>query len=242
MTFASTMRAALIAGIVAAALAAGFHLVLTEPVIDQAIALEEQLQGAGAEHEEPLVSRSAQRVGLVVGLLLYGLTWATIMGAVYHLGSRWIPAGGTAARGLALGLLAYWAVALLPFLKYPANPPGVGDPGTIAVRQGLYAGLLLISAVATALAIALAHHVARRTGSSWRGCAAGAATLGLVSLAACLALPPNPDAVRMPDEVVSSFRALSLAGLTLFWLLLTAGFALIVRATGTGDLPLATSH
>ena len=40
-------------------------------------------------------------------------------------------------------------------IKYPANPPAVGDPETIYYRQSLYVGYLAISGF-TALALALA--------------------------------------------------------------------------------------
>ena len=40
-------------------------------------------------------------------------------------------------------------------IKYPANPPAVGDPETIYYRQSLYVGYLVISGF-TALALALA--------------------------------------------------------------------------------------
>jgi hypothetical protein len=49
---------------------------------------------------------------------------------------------------------------------------------------------------------------------------------------AYLILPGNPDAIHMPDDVVSTFRALSLAGLTLFWVLFGAGFVWLVRGAG----------
>src|SRR5580658_3615771 len=42
---------------------------------------------------------------------------------------------------------------LAPSLKYPANPPSVGDPETIGVRTGAYFLLIAISVVASAFVL-----------------------------------------------------------------------------------------
>ncbi|MGH2521342.1 MAG: CbtA family protein [Anaerolineales bacterium] len=222
----ATLKAALIAGVIASLLTAAFHFVITEPVIDQAIALEEQLSGAdqtGVDHEAPIVSRETQRVGLVIGYLLYGLSWASLFGAVYYLAQGWLPGSEAWRRGLTLALLGYWAVALLPFLKYPANPPGVGDPATIGYRQNLYLGLLALAVMGAVLAVAIYHRFDKR----WLPTLA---CLGVFSAIVYLAMPANPDAVQMPGEIVGPFRVLSLAGLTLFWAALGIGFGWIARS------------
>ena len=47
-------------------------------------------------------------------------------------------------------------MALLPFIKYPLNPPGVGDPETLLSRQLFQTLLFVLSVVATgAVLIAL---------------------------------------------------------------------------------------
>jgi predicted cobalt transporter CbtA len=58
--------------------------------------------------------------------------------------------------------------------------------------------------------------------------------LVLFGLIAYLVLPGNPDAIRMPGDVVSSFRTLSLIGLTLFWALFGAAFVWLVRRSEAG--------
>src|SRR5207244_4115068 len=88
-------------------------------------------QAADDTHEEmPIVSRDVQKLGLFLGWFLYAVGWACLFGAIYFLAQKWLPGSATWQRGLAMAALAYWAIALLPFLKYPANPPGVGDPAT----------------------------------------------------------------------------------------------------------------
>src|SRR5262249_37052469 len=124
--------------------------------------------------------------------------------------------------GLFLAGAAYLSVALFPFLKIPANPPGVGDPETITFRQLLYMASLVLAVLGTMLAIALA----RLRASSWRW---ACAFLVLYAVVVALVLPNNPDTIELPADVVWTFRALSIAGLTLFWAVLGLTFGLVLH-------------
>jgi predicted cobalt transporter CbtA len=215
------MRAALVAGLLAGLVAAAFHFFFTEPFIERAIVLETLRHQAEGTYEEPMVSRGAQQVGLFVGFLVYGLTWSLLFGGIYHVVQRWMPAWSTPKRGLLLAGLSYWAVALLPSLKYPANPPGIGDPDTITYRQILYVSLLGLSVAGTAVAVGLGRALQR-------GVWPILGLLGLVSAAMYVLLPANPDRVELPADLLA-FRALSLGGLTLFWGVLGLVFGLLLR-------------
>lgn len=216
----TVLKAAIIAGLLAGLTVAAVHLVITEPIIDQAIALEEQHAESGGTHEEPLVSRRAQKGGLVLGYLLYGLTWALLFGVVYQLVQRWLPADSWTTRGLLLAFMTYWSVCLLPFLKYPANPPGVGDPDTIGYRQALYVGFLALSVAVAAVSIWLGRFLTRAQGLRRGPWIPIAGCLLLLSAALYLLMPSNPDDVTMPADLVRTFRAFSLLGLTVFWAVL----------------------
>jgi len=229
-SFGSTLGRAILAGVAAAIVAAALHLVATEPLIDQAIAIEEQMH---ASDEAPVVSREIQRVGLVIGFILYGVTWAMLFAVVYQLARRWLPASTAPRRAIVLAIAGYWAVGLFPFLKYPANPPGVGEPETIAYRQALYMGLLALSVVGAAAALWLVRRLSRARGSSPGSWLGAIAFLALFAVAVYVLMPGNPDAINIPDEIISSFRALSLLGLTLFWVVLGVTFASLTgRAEG----------
>src|SRR5256885_6438460 len=131
MPLKELLRAALLAGLFAALVTAGFHWLFTEPIIDRAVAIEAQ---SSPHSEEPVVGRPMQKFGLLVGFLLYGLAWGTLFGAlVYALGPQL--ACGNRRAYFALALALGWSVALFPLLKYPANPPGVGAAATIGYRQ-----------------------------------------------------------------------------------------------------------
>lgn len=228
ITLGSALKRALLAGLAAAIVVSVFHLIVTEPVIDRAIGLEEQMNPTHAD-EEPIVSREAQKAGLVLGLVLYGAIWALLFGVVYHLTQGWLPASTAWGRGLLLAVMGYLSVALLPFLKYPANPPGVGDPETITYRQSLYVGLLVLSVAEVWLAAAVARYAQKR---GVQNLIAWSAALGFVVVFAAIVyalLPANPDPVAMPEDVLTAFRGLSLAGLTLFWAVLGIAFAALSR-------------
>lgn len=226
MKFREVLKAALLAGFISGAVASGFHLFLTEPVIDRAIEIEEQLtRSQGEKAEEPVVSRQAQRAGLILGFLLYGGAWGLLLGVLFYLGHPRFLSWTEAKRGLFLALALGWSVAVLPFLKYPANPPGVGDPETIAYRQGFYLGFIGLSVIGTLLALWLKQLYRLK----W--------PVVLVGYAIFLALiyfvmPFNPDPIRMPQEIVWKFRALSLAGLLLFWVVLGGTFGWLSERAG----------
>jgi predicted cobalt transporter CbtA len=234
VSFSNVLKAALLAGLAAALTAAAFHSFVTEPVIDQAIALEEQMSAAGDPHGEPVVSRDMQRVGLWIGFLMYGFSWALLFGALYYLGQRWLPGADASKQGLVLALLGYWAIGLMPFLKYPANPPGVGDPVTIGYRQNLYFGLLAITLIGAGLSVALNRYFSRSANelkSRWLTLV----FLAVFSAVAYFAMPGNPDPIHMPMSLVVNFRVLSLVGVTLFWGVLGLGFARFVRSSTVGQ-------
>ncbi len=230
----SVLKAAVLAGLLAGATAVGFHSLLIEPVIDRAIELEGRMSLArGEAPKAPVVGRPTQRVGLSVGLLLYGATWGLLFGVAFHVTQIWLPpAWMTAKRGVLLAALVGWSVAVFPFLKYPANPPGVGDPGTIGYRQGLYFGFIGLSIAGTILAVALHRlltlraRVASKERVHWL---LALAIYAIYSAAVYAAMPPNPDPVRMPGQLVWTFRAISLAGLVLFWMVLGGAFGWLSR-------------
>ncbi len=228
------LKSALLAGLLAALAAAAFHALITERVIDQAIGIEERMSSAaGHPASEEIVSRDMQRVGLWIGFLMYGVSWALLFASLYYPGQRWLPGSDASRQGLVLALLGYWAIGLLPFLKYPANPPGVGDPATIGYRQNLYFGLLAINLIGAGLSVALNRYLSRSF-DGWKAHGLTLLFLVVFSLGLYVAMPNNPDPVHMPMLLVINFRILSLIGVTLFWIVLGASFARLVRPAKLG--------
>lgn len=223
LDFNTLLRTAIVAGLVAAVAVALFHQVVTEPVIDSAIALEEARMAADhGTGEEPVVSRDWQRIGLMLGVPLYGLAMGVLFCIGFYLLRRIAPPLEPARLGILLGLVGYWSLALGPFLKYPANPPGIGDPETIQARVFLDLAFKALLVAAAVLSLYLARE---RALPAWSLVAANL----LFGAVLWLVMPANTDPVEMPGDLVLQFRVLSLAGLTVLWALLTGLFAWQLR-------------
>jgi predicted cobalt transporter CbtA len=214
------LRAMLLSGLLAGGGLALFHGILTEPIIDQAIAFEATSTGMDID-PLPLVSRQQQKVGLVVGSLLYGIFVATIFGGVFYLSQETLPKRRVFTNVLLLAAAGYWLIALFPFLKYPANPPGVGHSATIEYRQALYVGFMMLSLAGGLLAANAARYIGHP----------GVVAVGYVAFAIgiYLLMPRNPDPIEVPMTIVTAFRVLSLVGLTMFWAVLGLSFGLLAE-------------
>ncbi|MCW2845870.1 MAG: hypothetical protein JWN22_3786 [Nocardioides sp.] len=228
-----TARAFLVRGLVAGLLA-GFATFLVahqvgEPQVEAAIALEESAahQAApstpgmsahahGSDHET-VVSRGTQRTwGLLAGSLGVGVA----LGGLVALGSA-LAVGrlgrlGAAAASAVVALTGFVAVALVPFLKYPANPPGVGSAETIGVRTEYYFAFLLISVVTAAAATVVAARAWPRIGG-WGAVVLGTGTY-VVVVAVLGALMPSVNEVGdFPAATLWAFRRGSLFTLAALW-------------------------
>lgn len=209
----------MIAGVVGGLLAFLFARVYGEPLIDFAIAFEEHASAASGEAAEPeLVSRATQAgLGLLTGVVVYGAALGGILALVFAVAYGRFSALG--ARSLT-GLMALWgfvAVVLVPTIKYPANPPAVGNGETIGMRTELYFIMLLVSLALMIAAIALA----RRYWSSLGGwnSAILAALCYVLAMAVVMALLPEINEV--PDAfsavMLWRFRLASLGLQAIIW-------------------------
>lgn len=225
----SFLKAALVAGLIAGGATAGFHLVITERLLDRAVQLEHgerHTRGAGAE--TPLVGRRAQRLGLVVGLLAYGVGWGLLFGVAYTVIASTRPPTAAPPRGWPLALLTGWAVAIVPFLKYPANPPGVHGTMEVSRRQILYLAFVVLSALTVGAAVAVRRSLRERC-SAAVSLAAAVAVYVVCALALYRGLPNAETAGTVPADLIGSFRMASLAGLAFFWVVLGAAFEWLTR-------------
>jgi len=154
-----------LSGAVAGLVAFIFARIFAEPVISKAIdyesardAMQDKLDRAAGLAVPPagpdIFSRTIQMdVGIGAGLILFGAA----MGALVAVG--YVVAIGRVGRvrpfQLALLLPAFYflGVYLVPFLKYPANPPAIGHEDTIRERGALYLVTVAVSCIALFLAV-----------------------------------------------------------------------------------------
>jgi hypothetical protein len=204
------VRRGLVAGLLAGVLSGLVAFGVGEPALSQAVALEEQQDSPAGP------SRTVQRLALVPGYALVGLA----IGALFGVGAAWAQgrvAGDGWIRSLKLGGVCFGALAFLPALRYPPNPPGAEGGGDVGTSTGLYlvlglAGLLLAAAAWSGVRQLAAAGVSRATRQTVVGITI------LVAAGAMLALlPGRGGADGLPAELVWRFRLASLASQSTFY-------------------------
>src|SRR5918999_5580229 len=142
----------LVAGLCGGVVATGFAVVAGEPAIDAAIAYEAANAAPAHDRGEasaPPVTRSLQKsAGLLTALAVYGLAVGGIFALVFSFAYGRMGRASPRTTAYWLAGAAFVCVFLVPFVKYPATPPAVGDPDTIGERTGLYVTMIAISVLA----------------------------------------------------------------------------------------------
>ncbi len=210
-----------LAGMAGGSSAALFQWLVTESQIRKALALE-------AAHEvgvhQEMFSRTTQVVWGMFAACLYGtflgLMFAILCAAIW----RYLPGRTMFARAMQTGLVVFATWSLIPALKYPANPPSVGNPDTISMRTTAYLLLIAVSIVVSLLAWMLWREVtARGFGGANRFVVVGSLYVAAITTA-YLIFPSSPDPVDAPATLIWHFRIDSLAGNALLWLVLATSF------------------
>lgn len=223
------LRRGVAAGLLAGVVAGLVGLVLGEPALDEAIAIEERAaagSAASAGRDEPALSRAQQKAGLVGGSALVGAA----AGAVFGLASAWAVGrvhGDGWARSIKLGAVAIGSLVVLPALKYPPNPPGVGDPETVGARTVLYLALGGVGLVLAAVVWAAAREFGAR---SWRPLRQACTALGVVAAVVVIlaVLPATASGdVGIPAELLWRFRLAALATQVSLWAVMAGAFGLL---------------
>jgi hypothetical protein len=234
-TYGAVLLRGLLAGLIAGLLAGVFAYATGESRIDAAIAIEEAAAHAAAadpagdgHHDEELVSRTVQKGGLFLATALYGVAMGGLLATAYTLLRRRLrtPSDTRAAFGLAGAALL--GVVLVPFGKYPANPPAVGDPATIDQRTIGWLSIVVIGVVAVWAAV-LASRSLRAGAPEWLQATAGVAGF-LVVVTIGYVLLPSFDEVpaTFPPSLLWTFRLASLGTQVTLWTALGLAFAALL--------------
>ena len=147
----------LFSGTIAGTLLGLINQVLVEPFIDKAIGIQTQMAIDPGENIDPVQQlhyRMWQKGGEVVASTLYGISLSALFGIVFVYSRNSMPGSNNKKKALVLTGIMFVVLFLIPSLKYPANPPGVGNSDTIYYRESLYAGFIAISGFSS-LALAL---------------------------------------------------------------------------------------
>jgi len=205
----------------------------------------------GADDPE-LFSRAIQgNVGLGVGMILFGAAVGLFFAVAFCM--AYGRTGSLRPRPLALlvALAGFLTLFLVPFVKYPANPPAVGDHDTIRDRAALWLLMVVASVVCAVAATWLGQRLQPRYGT-WNAtllaCAAFVVVIGaLMAVLPALgelsmhaahnggALTETPQPLRDPAgtivypgfdaDALWRFRVASIGAQAILWTAIGLAFA-----------------
>ncbi|MGW6781453.1 CbtA family protein [Streptomyces sp. NPDC054987] len=253
--YASTVRGLLVRGMLAGLIAGLFAFavayVVGEPPVRGSIAVEEAAaaqdaasapsghaghggdaaSGGAAEEEEELVSRPVQStLGLATGVLVYGVALGGIASLAFAFALGRVGGFSPRATAALTGAGAFALVYLVPFLKYPATPPAVGNPDTIGQRTTLFFLMILLSVLLGVGAIILGRRLAPSLGN-WNATLTAAGGFVAATAVAFVFLPDNSDAVQpgFPAALLWEFRLASLAVQLVLWAVFAVVFGVLAQ-------------
>jgi predicted cobalt transporter CbtA len=232
----SLLLRGMLAGVLAGLLAAAFGALVGERSIERAIAYESAAAQAVGEAQEPeIVSREVQRgAGLLTAGAVYGAAIGGLFGLAFAFANGRIGRIDPRAVSVLLACAGFVALALVPALKYPANPPAIGAADTIGARTGLYFIMALGSVAAMTFAAMIGRSAAPRLGAGSAGLVGAAVFIAVVGVAAVLLPRVNEVPADFPADLLWRFRLASLGVQAMLWSALGLGFAFLTPSAYGG--------
>ena len=216
----------LLAGAIAGTILGIINQVAVEPYIEQAIELEMHNTAQSGQVINPAefaAYRFWQKGGEIIAGTILGLSIGSLYGIVFAYTRGSISGtNNNKKKALLVAGIMWFVLFLMPALKYPPNPPAVGDPETIYYRQSLYVAFLAISGF-SALGLAFLYRkmvMASSNNTKKKAIIIIPSAYAAIMAGAYLAMPANPDAINAPIDLVIGFRITSAITISMFWALL----------------------
>lgn len=235
----SVLPVSLVMGVVVGLLVGAYFNVFNVPVMEWAITLEEAAAAAEAPTGEPeeegiAISLGVQRIGMVAGLAVLGVLFGAVFTGLYHLVRLASPGWNMWAWSSIAGFLGFWAISLFAQLKYPLNPPGIGEGTSLLARQGfqfLFIAISILAVIGVCIAVRKVVQSQPHGSGRWLGLAGIAVAYAVVSIVAFLLIPGNPDAIPewVPEGLVIMFRSFTVIGHFLLWMGIALGVTGYIR-------------
>lgn len=209
----------LISGALAGLVWGSANLFLVEPYLDESIGIENQNLFASGEADDTLEFwveyegyRSWQKSGQMLAGVILGTSIGALFGIVFALSRNSLPGISNIKKALVLAGIMWVTIYFIPFLKYPANPPTVGEADTVVLRSILYLSLIAISGFG---AVGFYKISKKFTGRKKLVCLVGyvvfISTIFVV-------MPENPDEITAPMDLVNGFRIMSVLAVSTYWI------------------------
>jgi len=208
----------LVSGFAAGTIHGAVNLVIVEPYLDEAISIENRnLFTSGEAEDTPQFwveynsYRDWQKSGQLLAGGILGMSIGALFGIVFAYSRNSLPEGHTVKKTFILAAIMWLTIFLIPFLKYPANPPTVGDADTVILRQTLYLLFIAISGFSAVGFFVLYKKLQnKKKGFAFVGYA-------VFITAVFFIMPPSPDEVTAPMDLVNGFRTMSVVAVSTFW-------------------------
>ena len=208
----------LVSGFTAGIIHGAVNLAIVEPYLDQAISIENQnLFATGLAEDTPQFwaeyssYRDWQKSGQVLASGILGMSIGALFGIVFAYSRNALPKGHTIKKTFVLAAIMWLTIFLIPFLKYPANPPTVGDADTVVLRGILYISFIAISGFS---AVGFSRLYKKLENKKYLAVVGYAVFITAVFFM----MPPSPDEVTAPMDLVNGFRTMSVMAVTTFWI------------------------
>ncbi|MBP1817723.1 CbtA family protein [Mycobacterium sp. OAE908] len=214
----------LLAGAIGGVLAFLFARTFVEPVITRALAYEESHEH-GHEHGVELFTRGVQaNIGMGFGVLAFSVAMGALFAVAYCV--LYGRVGNLSPRSLSVVLACgmFLSLYVIPFLKYPPNPPATSLEETIRQRTLLYLLMVVLSAALLVAAVYLGHRLAAQYGR-WSATLIGAGAY-VVAIAVVMLVLPTIDETPgdFSAEVLYDFRLYSLGTQFVLWAMIGLAF------------------
>lgn len=227
MSVRSLLIRGMVVGAVAGVVAFLFASAFGEGPVQAAIDFESA--HSTEPHEHDLISRALQSTaGLATATVVYSVAIGGIFALAFAVAYGRIGRFSARATAALVGLGGFVTTALVPFFKYPANPPATGNPDTLDQRTILYLLMIVIAVGAAIVAIQLGKALSGHIGT-WNATLAGIGAYVVFIAAVQLLLPSVQDVPDgFPALVLWEFRLSSLGTQLAVWTTLGLAFGALV--------------
>jgi hypothetical protein len=168
-------------------------------------------------------------LGLLTGVVTYGAAFGGLFSLVFAFAYGRVGALSVRALSAWLALGAFVALVIVPNIKYPANPPSVGDPETIGTRTGLFFLMIAISVTAMVFSLKVRRRAVIKLGA-WNGSIVGGLVFVAIIAAVQLWMPIIDEVpVAFPAVLLWKFRVAAIGMQVVMWATIGLLFGALVE-------------
>ncbi len=212
--FAIVIFAGLLAGLIHGII----NVAVVEPYLDRAIGIENlrkfesgEAQNTPQFQQQFTDYRIWQKQGSIVAGVMLGVATGSLFGLVFAYSRNTLPSQNYVTKALILAGIMWATLYFIPFLKYPANPPTVGDPNTIVFRAVTYIIFVAMSGLGALAFSKLYKRIKSKKFLAFVGYFTFMVSMFFI-------MPQNPDTITTPMSLVNGFRIISAVTMTIAWI------------------------